>query len=116
MDYSNIIDDLQHATLFDLHRIQIAINHMLENPQRIAEIRKRLKPGQVIQYFDSTGNRLIEATVKELKRTQLLVKDTHDQKLWNIPFFWVNLDEVNTDINEMARRCSLPRGRRPWHV
>ena len=99
MDYSNIIDDLQHATLFDLHRIQIAINHKLENPQRIAEIRKRLKPGQVIQYFDSTGNRLIEATVKELKRTQLLVKDTHDQKLWNIPFFWVNLDEVNTDIN-----------------
>ena len=99
MDYSKIIEALKQATLFDLHRLSVAIDHQLENPQRVAEIKKRLKPGQLIRYFDSTANRLIEANVIELRRTQLLVENTHDRQRWVIPFYWVNLDEVNTDIN-----------------
>ncbi|MEI7847827.1 MAG: hypothetical protein WCK35_18640 [Chloroflexota bacterium] len=99
MDYSNILETLKQASLFDLYRLSVAIDHQLENPQQVAEIRKRLKPGQLIRYFDPTANGLIEATVIELKRTQLLVKNTHDGQRWNIPFYWVNLDEVNTDLN-----------------
>lgn len=99
MDYSNILETLKQASLFDIYRLSVAIDHQLENPQRVAEIRKRLKPGQIIHYFDRTANGLIEATVIELKRTQLLVKNSHDRQQWNIPFFWVNLDEVNTDIS-----------------
>jgi len=99
MDYSRIIEDLNQASLFDLYRLRIAIDHLLENPQRVAEIKKHLKPDQIIHYFDPTANRLIEATVIELKRTQILVRNSHDQQLWNIPFYWINLDEVNTDIN-----------------
>ncbi len=99
MDYSKIIEALKQASLFDLYRLSVAINHQLENPQRVAEIRKRLKPGQLIRYFDPTENRLIEANVIELKRTQLLVENTYDRQRWTIPVYWVNLDEVNTDIN-----------------
>jgi len=99
MDYSKVIDALKQASLFDLYRLSVAINHQLENPQRVDEIKKRLKPGQVIRYFDPTANRLIEANLIGLKRTQLLVENTHDRQQWTIPVYWVNLDEVNTDIS-----------------
>jgi hypothetical protein len=90
MDYSKIIENLKQASLFDLYRLSVAIDHQLENPQRIAEVKKHIKPGQTISYFDPTENRLIEAKVINLKRTQLLVENTHDQQRWTIPLYWVN--------------------------
>jgi hypothetical protein len=104
MDYSKIIEALKQATLFDLHRLSVAIHHQLDDPQRNAEIRKRLKPGQTISYFEPTENRLIEAKVIKLKRTRVLVENTHDQQWWTIPMYWVNLDEVNTDITFPSRK------------
>jgi len=98
MDYSGIVEALKDATLFDLYRLNVAINHLLDDPQQIARIRKRLKPGQIINYFEPAENRLIEAIVIKLKRTRLLVENTHDQQRWTIPMYWVNLDEVNTEI------------------
>ena len=98
MDYSRIIEELKQAPLFDLYRLQVAISHQLENPQRIQEIKSRLKLGQTITYFDGVENRLIEAKVIKLKRTRLLVQNKHDKQRWDIPFYWVNLDSVDTDI------------------
>ncbi len=98
MDYSKIIQELQQATLFDLYRLNIAIGQQMDNPQRIDEVKNRLKPGQTIRYFNSTENRLVEATVLKLKRTQLSVRNTHDQVRWSIPFYAVNLDHVDTDL------------------
>lgn len=103
MDYSKIIQELQQATMFDLYRLNIAIGQQLDNPQRIDEIKSRLKPGQTIRYFNSTENRLVEATVLKLKRTQLSVRNTHDQVLWLIPFYTVNLEDVDTDLAVPAK-------------
>ena len=98
MDYSRIIEELKQASLFDLYRLRVAISHQLENPQRIQEIKRQLKLGQTITYFDGVENRLIEAKVIKLKRTRLLVENKHDKQRWDIPFYWVNLDSVDTDI------------------
>ncbi len=103
MDYSKIIDDLKQASLFDLYRLRVAINHQLETPQRIDEVRRSLKPGQIVSYFDSVENRLVESKVIKLKRTRLLVENIHDKQRWNIPFYWINLDRVDTDITAPAR-------------
>jgi len=104
MDYSKIIKELKQASLFDLYRLNVAIDHQLEDPQRLEEIRRNLRPGQIISYFDRTENRLVEAEVLKLKRKRLLVRNSHDKKLWNIPFYWVNLDQVDTDIALSPKR------------
>ena len=104
MDYSKIVEELKQASLFDLYRLNVAIDHQLEDPQRLSEIKQNLRPGQIVSYFDSTENRLIEAKVVKLKRTRLLVENCHDKKLWNIPFYWVNLDQVDTDIALSSKR------------
>ena len=98
MDYSKIIEELNKASSFDLYRLKVAINQQLENPHRVSEIKKCLKPGQKISYFDETANRLVEAIVLKIMRKRLLVQNIHDQEKWEIPFYYVNLDEVNTDI------------------
>jgi hypothetical protein len=98
MDYSKILEELNEASSFDLYRLKVAINQQLENPQRLSEIKKYLKSGQKISYFDGTENRLIEAHVLKIMRTRLLVQNIHDQQKWEIPLYYVNLDDVNTDI------------------
>ena len=55
-----------------------------------------------ISYFDEAQNRLIEARVRELHRTRLLVENQEDQKLWSIPFGAVNVDGVETDIRGVS--------------
>lgn len=99
MDYSKILDELNNASLFELYRLNQAICHSLEDPARIKKIKDSLKTGQTIKYFDAEENRLIEAIVIELKRTRLLVKNRHDGKLWDIPYYHINLDHANTAIS-----------------
>lgn len=104
MDYSTIVATLKEASLFDLYRLRVAINQLLDDPQRIDQIRSRLKPGQTITYFEPAENRLVEATVIKLKRKRVLVENTDDQQRWIIPMYWVNLDEVNTDITLPSKK------------
>ncbi len=112
MDYTSIIDELRAASLFDLFRLQAALKLQLEDPERIEQVRRRLRPGMPISYFDEARNRLIEATVRELRRTRLLVENRHDQNLWSIPFGAVNVDGVETDIRAaVAQQPALSRSR-----
>lgn len=104
MDYSTIVATLKEASLFDLYRLRVAINQLLDDPQRIDQIRSRLKPGQTITYFEPAENRLVEAIVIKLKRKRVLVENTDDQQRWIIPMYWVNLDEVNTDITLPSKK------------
>ena len=104
MDYSTIVATLKQASLFDLYRLRVAINQLLDDHQRIDQIRSRLKPGQTITYFEPTENRLVEAIVIKLKRKRVLIENTDDQQRWTIPMYWVNLDEVNTDITLPSKK------------
>jgi hypothetical protein len=103
MNYLKIIEELNNSSSFDLYRLKVAIDQQLENPRRLSKIKRCLKPGQKISYFDETENRLIDAIVIKLMRKRLLVQNLHDQEKWEIPFYYVNLDDVNTDIITPSR-------------
>ena len=102
MDYFEIIKALETASTFDLYRLQVVIGHLLEEPKRLKAIRRRLKPGQEITYFDRGENRLVEARVIKLKQTRLLVERKDDRERWDIPFYWVNLENVETDDSPIS--------------
>jgi hypothetical protein len=44
-----------------------------------------------VSYFDAALLRRVEATVRELRQTRLLVENRQDQKLWPIPSGAMNL-------------------------
>lgn len=104
MDYTAILTELNNASLFELYRLNVAIRKQLEDSARLSLIKNNLIKGQLISYFDETENRLVEATIVELKRTKVLVENKHDGVLWNIPYYSLNLDNSDTDIQATSQQ------------
>ena len=80
MDYTAILQELNKASLFDLHRLQCAIYQELINPQRIDQIKAQLKIGQPISYFDPQANDLVDAVILKIQITRCLVRNIKDNK------------------------------------
>ncbi len=99
MDYSNIIKELEQASLFDLYRLNSAINQELDNSTKIQEVKQFLRVGECVDYFNSTTNRLIEAKIIALNRTRCLVENLHDKVKWNIMYASINTENVKIDID-----------------
>ena len=78
MNYTKILEELNQETSFDLFRLKCVIDKQLEDPNRIFNIKKELFIGQEISYFDEERNKSVEATVLEMKRTRILVKNHCD--------------------------------------
>ena len=104
MDYSMILSELNDASLFELYRLNASIRQQLKDPKKIQLIQNTLKVGQLIKYFEASENRLIDAEIIELKRTTVLVKNTHDSELWNIPYYFINLDNSDIDIHAQPKQ------------
>ena len=98
MNFNEIINELEKATIFDLHRLRCAISKLIDSPERLDAVKRSLTVGMQIRYFDFEENRDIEATILTIKRTKVLVQNIHDRECWNIPFFAINLENVDTDI------------------
>jgi len=109
MDYSAILQELNKASLFDLHRLESAINQELSNPTRLDQIKARLKTGQLISYFDPQSNSLIDAVILKVQRTRCLVRNINDQKRWTLPFYYLNLDAVDADIQPAKNAVGIPK-------
>ena len=109
MDYPEIIKALESASTFDLYRLQVAIGHLLEEPKRLKDIKRRLKPGQELTYFDRGENRLVEARLIKLKQTRLSVERNDNQERWDIPLYWVNLKDVETDLPFSPNQVGLDK-------
>jgi len=109
MDYTTILQELNKASLFDLHRLQSAIYQELLNPKRIEQIKAQLKTGQSISYFDPQSNSLVDAVILKIQKTRCLVRNTKDQKTWNLPFYYLNLDDVDADIKPAKNAVGIPK-------
>lgn len=109
MNYSEIVNALNNATGFDLFRIKVAIEKMLDDPVRILEVKKSLRKGQQIQYFEPNENTVVEAIILEFKRTRVLVKNIEDGARWIIPYYYVNIGMVDTGITKSSGRNGLDR-------
>lgn len=104
MNYGAVLEALNRASLFELYRLSVAIWNQLNDPTRIAAVKRALRTGQQIQWFDAEKNRLVQGQVIELRRTRALVKREEDGSRWTIPFHLINLDGHETDIAPQPAR------------
>jgi hypothetical protein len=114
MDYTSLPAALSKASLFELWRLKAAITRALENPCKNEAMRAGLRVGQSVRYFDETENREISGCIIEIKRSRALIRHDHDKKLWNIPFYMINLQAQDIDVpakaHQKASRDSLGVG------
>ncbi len=99
MDYTFVLSELQKASSFDLFRLQSAINHLLDDPTRIQAQKRQLTVGSSISYFDSKQNRLVMANLLEVRKTRAVVADLDSGKRWTIPFYMINIEGAETQID-----------------
>lgn len=109
MNYSEIIRVLDHATGFDLFRIKVAIEKMLDDPDRIIDLKQNLRKGQEIEYFDPGENRVIKAIVVDFKRKRVSVDNVDDGERWNIPYYYININGIDTIISSSSSKQGLDR-------
>ncbi|MCP5054458.1 MAG: hypothetical protein GY940_45240 [bacterium] len=104
MDYTEFFKEIKKASLFDLHRISDLVYNEINSPERIREVKRRLKSGMGISYFDLRENRLVDAVIIELRRKRVLVRNNDDHRKWVIDYAAVNLEGVPIDVSSSAMK------------
>jgi len=82
---------------------------VLEAPARLTAIRRQLHIGMVVRYFAANENRDLTAEIIKIKRSRVLVRHLHDGKHWDLPFYMLNLQEVDTTIRTVANTQLVDR-------
>jgi hypothetical protein len=96
IDYRQLLELLARGSALDLYRLSIGINHLLDEPQRIIAVKRQLRQGQTIEYFNESENRFISARLIELLRTQVSVEHLDDRQRWTIPYYAIRLPQQET--------------------
>jgi hypothetical protein len=100
IDFSSLINQLNRASGFELHRLQCAIHHLLEEPHWTHSIRQQLSLGQTIDYFDPKANTLKKASIIEFKSKKVVIRNASDSEIWAIPYLWINVEGRDVRIRE----------------
>lgn len=103
MDYSAIVRAIDHCTGFDLYRLYVAIGKMLEDPKRITEVKRRLHPGDPVEYLDPVKNRVVAAKLIKFQRTRVLVENLEEHEEWSIPYYALNIHGADTGITQNVK-------------
>ena len=82
---------------------------MLDDPKRISELKIHFRIGQEIQYFEPDKNRTIKASVTKFNRTRVLVKNLVDGTHWTIPYYFININQIHTNISNTNQKAVLGR-------
>ena len=91
MDYVDLKEELSKLSLFELHRLEIAIYNELDNPSKIAQIQNSIAVGGQIEYLHDATNCIISAIILQKNPKRLLVKNCHNQEQWWIRYHTLNL-------------------------
>ena len=105
MNYTAILEALGQASLFQLSRLNAAISNQLDDPARIAAVKRVLRVGQTVRWFDTTENRLVEARLLRMNRTRAEVQNVADGKRWTIPFYMIDLEDQDVAIAPRKRQA-----------
>lgn len=100
MNYAHLLSEFNEASAFDLYRLYVAINNELANPNRILSIKRKLQIGMELSYLNCYENRLVKATVLELKQKRTVVRDHEKNKCFIVPYYMLDFDERDLEIDK----------------
>ncbi len=89
---------LEKASGFELHRINLALQKMLDDPARIDAVKRALRVGQEVECLMAETGTVFVATVLEIRRTRVLVNRRELDENWTIPFTWINLEQEKIEM------------------
>lgn len=97
MNFNEITKLLKSATQFDIWQINRVTYDLLNDENKINDIKRKLRISMEITYLDFASLKFIDATILEIRKHKVLVKNKHDNRDWLIYIFSINVDNL-TDI------------------
>jgi len=98
MNIQSVFSELESASDFELFRLQQAILKVLDDPDRMQRLKRKIQVGMTVDYFCTQRNTLVACQVTKLGRTRVSVVECETQQRWTLPFYWLNLDHIEADI------------------
>jgi len=120
-DYNSILEQIEDWSLFEIYRLRVALENILDNPARQLAIKNKLKPGMEVDFFCSRANASIPAKIIEVKKSWALIKSINDGKLWDTRLYTFNLAGIDTSIKPKRNTGRLDKNslkvgdRVGWH-
>lgn len=108
MNIQHIFQELQSASDFELFRLKAAINKLLEDPDRVNSLRKKMTVGMQLDFFCEERNRSIACLLLEIKRTRASVQEIETGQTWTLPFHYLNLDHISTELTT-NKKCGMSK-------
>lgn len=108
MNFNDISKLLESKSIFDLWCINCLTSNLMQDDTRNKIIKRQLRVGMEITYFESSENRLIEASILEIRKNKVVIRNKHDNKTWLLNFYMINLDNV-TNILDNLRAVGISK-------
>ena len=109
MNYTEIVQMLEKASLFDIYRLSMAMHVILEQPERLDAIKKQLRVGMSVSYFSGDSNKLVDGVVEQILRNNVCVREKSNGKQWRVPLYAINLANIETNIHSYPDKEKLNR-------
>jgi hypothetical protein len=103
MKYEEILSALQQASGFDLYRLRAMLDRVLADPKWTMAVRRQLRQGQEVAYYDPQTNQQHTATLIEFRRKEAVVRDLSTGKCWLISYAAINLEGADVRIRESGK-------------
>lgn len=107
MDFTNLLNELKGASLFELYRLNAAIYNELENPKRIMAVKQKLNVGMQVSYFEGVQNKSIPATLLKVNPKNAVILCHETKKRYAVSYHMLNIDDVDTNIYEDSNKEDL---------
>lgn len=92
------LDELRQAHSAELYRLYITVGRMLEDPQRVLQVRQRLHLGMNVAYVaDDPFGPLSQGRVVELRTAQAVVQDHATGRRWAVLYAAIVPDVASTE-------------------
>ncbi len=104
MNYSELIQLLDHASAFDLFRLRAALNNMIEDPRRLQQVKNSLRLGMSVKYYEPSENCIHEAIVEQIKQTRVIVRNIQDNRRWDISLSAINIHDADITIQQTNKK------------
>ena len=92
VNYDDLVAFLNHASLFEVYRLSVAINNELDDPKRVSAVINKFKEGDVIEYFEEKTQCMIKARVIKKALKYVSVQNIDDSRRWKIPYYMLKID------------------------
>lgn len=109
LDINKFCKQLENLSLFELSRLNSVIYRMTKDEDRILSVKRSIKTGMMVSYFNSKKNKLIDCVILQINITKLKVRDLEDDLIWTTSFGAINLDGIeinpiqNTNNNNLDK-------------